>query len=137
MSDSLINNKKINSNESLNSHDVNWHIQKEKDPIVKGCFIATAAMDSELHPHVQSLRDFRDNILLKSKYKDTFEHLLEKYYRFSPQIARYMKKNKLIKLILKYVLVYPIVFGIKIVLPILNITLGIERDAILKNKYNN
>ena len=48
-----------------------------------------------------------------------------------------MKKNKLIKLILKYVLVYPIVFGIKIVLPILNITLGIERDAILKNKYNN
>ena len=42
MSDSLINNKKINSNESLNSHDVNWQIQKEKDPIVKGCFIATA-----------------------------------------------------------------------------------------------
>jgi hypothetical protein len=137
MSDSLINNKKINSNESLNSHDVNWQIQKEKDPIVKGCFIATAAMDSELHPYVQSLRDFRDNILLKSKYKNTFEHLLEKYYRFSPPIARYMKKNKLIKLILKYVLVYPIVFGIKIVLPILNITLGIERDAILKNKYNN
>ena len=58
-------------------------------------------------------------------------------YRFSPPIGGSMKKNKLIKLILKYVLVYPIVFGIKIVFPILNITLGIERDAILKNKYNN
>jgi hypothetical protein len=132
MSDSLTNNKKINFNESLNNHDnddTHWPIQKEKDPIVKGCFIATAAMDSELHPYVQSLRDFRDNILLQSKYKNTFENLLEKYYRFSPPIARHMKKNRLIKLILKYILVYPIVFGIKIILPIFNEILGIEREV--------
>jgi hypothetical protein len=136
MLDSLIKKKKSSFDESLNSDDVNWQ-QKEKDPIVKGCFIATAAMDSELHPYVQSLRDFRDNILLKSRYKNTFENLLEKYYVFSPPIARYMKKNRLIKLILKYILVYPIVFGIKIVLPIFNIVLGIEKDTILKNKLNN
>lgn len=112
-----------------NSNSTIWPIQKEKDPIVKGCFIATAAMDSELHPYVQSLRDFRDNILLESRYKSTFENLLDKYYRLSPPIARIMKKNRLIKLTLKYILVYPIVFGIKLILPIINEILGIEREV--------
>jgi hypothetical protein len=98
-------------------------------PIIKGCFIATAAMDSELHPYVQSLREFRDNILLQSKYKGTFDNLLDKYYRFSPPIAKFMKKSKLIKILLKFALVYPIVFLIKAILPICNIVLGIEKDA--------
>jgi hypothetical protein len=108
--------------------------ERHRDPIVRGCFIATAAMDSELHPYVQSLRDFRDQILLKSRYKGTFESLLEKYYRFSPPVARLMKKNQWLKLVLRYILVYPIVFTIKMVLPIFNWILGIERDA--KSRIN-
>lgn len=107
-----------------------------KPPIVKGCFIATAAMGSELHPYVQALREFRDNILLQSKYKDTFENLLDKYYRFSPPIAKLMKKSKLVKITFKIGLVYPIVFSIKAILPICNILLGIEKDVIQRKSMH-
>lgn len=93
------------------------------------CFIATAAMGSHLHPHIQSLRNFRDGILLKSRHKDSFENLLRFYYKFSPPIARTMIKNKYLKGFLRYALVYPVVFAIKIVLPVFNAVLGIERDA--------
>jgi hypothetical protein len=103
--------------------------KEKKPPLVKGCFIATAAMGSPLHPHVQLLRDFRDNILLKSRYKQTFENLLDKYYIFSPPIARKMDKHIALKFILRYALVYPVVFGIKCMLPLVNILLGIERDV--------
>lgn len=107
---------------------------KEKDhlPIVRGCFIATAAMGSDLHPHVQLLREFRDNILLQSKYKNTFQNLLEKYYVFSPPIARAMSKNRYLKSFLRYSLVYPIVYAIKISLPVIDIVLGIRKDAKLR-----
>lgn len=52
------------------------------------CFIATAAMGSHLHPYVQSLRNFRDNMLLQSRHKTSFENLLTFYYRLSPPVAR-------------------------------------------------
>jgi hypothetical protein len=103
--------------------------EEERLPIVKGCFIATAAMGSDLHPHVQLLREFRDNILLRSKYKDTFEHLLEKYYIFSPPIAGAMNKNPYLKSFLRYSLVYPIIYAIKLILPIVDVILGIKKDA--------
>jgi hypothetical protein len=102
---------------------------KREPPIVKGCFIATAAMNSELHPHVQLLRHFRDEFLLKSKYKVTFENLLDRYYRISPPIANKMNEHGFLKLVLRYSLVYPIVFGIKGILPIIDIILGIKKDA--------
>lgn len=108
----------------------------ERNPsIIKGCFIATAAMGSALHPHVQLLRDFRDDILLQSRYKETFEHLLNKYYKISPPIAAKMNENRFVKLMLRYALVYPIVFGIKGILPIVNLILGIERDARRKQRH--
>jgi hypothetical protein len=103
--------------------------KKQPLPIVKGCFIATAAMGSDLHPHVQSLREFRDNILLQSRYKGKFESLLDKYYLLSPPIARAMERNLYLKLFLRYSLVYPTVFAIKIVLPVFDAVLGIGKDA--------
>jgi hypothetical protein len=111
---------------------------KEKDrlPVVKGCFIATAAMGSDLHPHVQLLREFRDNILLQSKYKNTFENLLEKYYLLSPPIARAMDKNLYLKSFLRYSLVYPIVYAIKVSLPIADAILGIKKDAKVREMLN-
>jgi hypothetical protein len=111
---------------TMGKEDLN---EKQRSPIVKGCFIATAAMGSELHPHVQLLRDFRDNILLQSRYKKSFENMLDHYYRFSPPIARTMQRHTALKMGLRYTLVYPIVFGIRIILPVMNIILGIERDA--------
>jgi hypothetical protein len=108
--------------------------ERHRIPIVKGCFIATAAMGSELPPHVQLLRDFRDDILLQSRYKKKFENLLDRYYQFSPPIARVMQENPLVNQILRYLLVFPIVFGIRSILPIVNIILGIEKDAIKRRK---
>jgi hypothetical protein len=117
--------------------DIQSLYEKRNPPIVKGCFIATAAMGSALHPHVQLLRDFRDNILLQSRYKEAFENLLNKYYLLSPPIAKKMDESIFLKFFLRYLLVYPIIFGIKGLLPVIDVILGIKRDAgRRKNKIN-
>jgi hypothetical protein len=85
----------------------------------QGCFIATAAMDSEIHPHVQFLREYRDEILLRSLHKEQFEKLLSRYYKFSPPIAEAMNKDKNLKRVMKYLVVYPIVLSLKILLKLL------------------
>lgn len=77
--------------------------------LIIGCFIATAAYGSELAPSVQFLRDFRDNVVLRSKYKRAFEKLLEIYYRFSPSIAEKMEQNEALKHIMKGLVVGPTV----------------------------
>jgi hypothetical protein len=79
------------------------------------CFIATAAFGSELDPHVQFLRNFRDDVVLKSIFKNTFKWLLRQYYKFSPPIARKMKANSLLKNTIKYSIVYPFVLCTKAV----------------------
>jgi len=81
-----------------------------KDPI---CFIATAAFGSELAPQVQFLRNFRDEVVLESIFKNPFEWLLRHYYRFSPPIAQKMKDNPLLKNVIKYSVVYPFVLCTK------------------------
>jgi hypothetical protein len=119
----------------LKNHDDISHLQeKRQPPIIKGCFIATAAMGSALHPHVQLLREFRDNILLQSRYKDTFENLLNKYYLLSPPIAKKMEQSYTLKVLLRYILVYPVVFGIKAILPIVDVILGIKKDAMARKR---
>ena len=73
------------------------------------CFIATAAYGSELAPPVQFLRDFRDDVVLQSKFQRTFEKILNVYYSFSPSIANLMKQNKPFKYMIKYSVVWPFV----------------------------
>lgn len=84
----------------------------------KGCFIATAALGSELHPHVQMLREYRDNVLLKSPHKKQFEKMLDVYYGFSPEIAESMKQHKNFSRVIKYAVVYPVVLSLKILVKI-------------------
>lgn len=73
------------------------------------CFIATAAYGSELEPPVQFLRDFRDNVVLQSRFKKSFEKILDEYYKFSPPIAELMRQNKPFKYTVKYTVVWPFV----------------------------
>ncbi len=55
------------------------------------CFIATAAYSSPSHPHVKCLRKFRDKFLLKNKPGQIF---IKVYYKFSPQVARFLSRNE-------------------------------------------
>ncbi|MEK6726607.1 MAG: CFI-box-CTERM domain-containing protein [Deltaproteobacteria bacterium] len=49
-----------------------------------GCFIATVAYGSYLDPHVEVLREFRDNYLITNAPGRAF---IEIYYQISPPIA--------------------------------------------------
>jgi hypothetical protein len=64
-------------------------------------------------------------MLLQSRHKTSFENLLSVYYRLSPPVARSMNRYLILKIFLRYVLVYPIVFGIKGILPVFDVVLGI------------
>jgi hypothetical protein len=61
-----------------------------------GCFIATAAYGSRLDPHVQILREFRDNVLLDTQWG---KKIVDFYYRHSPGMAHYIAENDSLRLI--------------------------------------
>ncbi|MCK9363523.1 MAG: pentapeptide repeat-containing protein [Syntrophales bacterium] len=58
-----------------------------------GCFIATAAYGSYLHPFVNILRTFRDRVLLVSSTGSSF---VEWYYRVSPPIADVISRHSVL-----------------------------------------
>ena len=62
------------------------------------CFIATAAYDSPLHPHVGILRDFRDIYLLPSELGRALVNL---YYKYSPSAAELITKNKALRIMVR------------------------------------
>jgi hypothetical protein len=52
------------------------------------CFIATAAYGSWMHPHVASLRRFREEVLLRTAIGSM---MVDAYYKYSPPIAGYIR----------------------------------------------
>ncbi len=60
-----------------------------------GCFIATAAYGTPLHPHLDILRDFRNTYLMSNKPGRVLVNL---YYKCSPFIANLIAKNKALKI---------------------------------------
>jgi hypothetical protein len=60
----------------------------------RGCFIATAAYGSYLDPHVQTLRKFRDEVLMPSVLGKRF---VDFYYAWSPDAARFIARRPLLK----------------------------------------
>lgn len=86
-----------------------------KLPILKpsgsGCFIATALAGDENHPIVANLRNFRDSVLLENAGGKVF---VANYYRFSPPIARLLKKSLILRKILFYLLLIPINLFVKL-----------------------
>ena len=70
-----------------------------------GCFIATAAYGTPLHPHINVLREFRDKHLITNKPGRTLTNL---YYKYSPPIANFISKYKILKIAVRIHL-YPVV----------------------------
>ncbi|MBX9768972.1 MAG: hypothetical protein K2X47_16985 [Bdellovibrionales bacterium] len=65
------------------------------------CFIATATYGSALDPHVQTFRDFRDRVLLKT---DFGKKLVGLYYQFSPALADTIKENEFLRAVSRLLL---------------------------------
>jgi len=67
-----------------------------------GCFIATAAYGSILHPHVATLRAFRDTFLLTNPLGEAFVKL---YYRYSPPAANFIARHDTLRFIVRVCLI--------------------------------
>lgn len=74
-----------------------------------GCFIATAAYGSYLHPQVHLLRVFRDQHLLTNRPGRAF---VELYYSISPPVADFIAQHSTLRFIMR-ILLTPLVFAVK------------------------
>jgi hypothetical protein len=72
-----------------------------------GCFIATAAHGSYLHPKVIVLRDWRDKVLLEST---TGRWFVGQYYRYSPPLAEFIAERDWLKSLVRLLLLPLILF---------------------------
>jgi len=63
-----------------------------------GCFIATAAWGSELHPRVAALRSFRDRYLMTNVPGRLF---VKAYYSVSPPIANFIARHEKVRAIVR------------------------------------
>ena len=92
-----------------------------------GCFIATAAYGSYLHPKVAELRSFRDRYLLTNAPGRLFVAL---YYRLSPPIARVIAGHEWMRVAVRGMLT-PVVLAVEhpseALLAALLIVLGLVR----------
>ena len=76
------------------------------------CFIATAAYGPPLHPHVQVLRDFRDEYLM---YNKIGRELVDLYYKYSPSVACMIEQNGILKVAVRIHLVPFVAFSYSMV----------------------
>jgi len=96
----------VGSNTSPDNDDTN--IVSTSDSSGGGCFIATAAYGSILHPYVQDLRKYRDQYLLSNAIGRKF---VELYYRYSPPLADYIAEHEWRRVVARVVLA-PLVFTV-------------------------
>ncbi len=78
-------------------------------PLSPSCLIATAAYGSPLSPQVQALRNFRDELVLKTFAGSQFMKAFNAwYYSFSPSIANVISKSPSLAAVIR-ILIYPLV----------------------------
>ena len=75
------------------------------------CFIATAAYGSPLHPYVRILRDFRDKYLMPGRIG---RKIVDLYYKYSPFVANFIAKHKVLKVMVRINLLPLIAFSYSI-----------------------
>lgn len=60
-----------------------------------GCFVATAAYGSPIHPYVEVLRNFRDRYLMTNRLGREFVDL---YYKYSPSLSEIITEHRILKI---------------------------------------
>jgi hypothetical protein len=114
-----------NSGSLTHSVDVTVRITSQQ------CVIATATYGSELAPEVQLLRNFRDNMILRTYTGSTFMTIFNAwYYSFSPAMAGVITKNSALTAPMKIAL-YPIVAISKIGVATFTATQGAPDIAVV------
>jgi len=82
---------KLTVNQPITTASVSTTITTEPQ---KKCIIATAAYGSELAPEVQTLRTFRDSVVMSTRSGRAFMNVFNNwYYSFSPQVANIISEN--------------------------------------------
>ncbi|NOR52501.1 MAG: hypothetical protein GQ536_00210, partial [Candidatus Aminicenantes bacterium] len=77
----------------------------------KGCFIATAAYGTSLHPCVKILQDFRDTYLMPGRFGRLLVYF---YYRYSPFLADFIAKHKILRVAVRASLLPLVAFSYSI-----------------------
>jgi uncharacterized repeat protein (TIGR01451 family) len=76
---------------------------------VPGCFIATAAFGSSMHPYLNDLRDFRDRFMMTNRPGRV---IVAFYYHYSAPLADYIAQRDWLRSIVRGILT-PIVYMIR------------------------
>ncbi|MCK4822576.1 hypothetical protein KA005_42825 [bacterium] len=93
--------------DSDKSIKANFEAEGKKGP----CFIATASYGTPLHPHIKTLRDFRDKYLMPSNLG---QKLVDLYYKYSPFVADLIAKHKAFKVAVRIMLLPLVAFSYSI-----------------------
>ena len=75
-------------------------------PVTGYCFIATAAYGTETAAGLSILRDFRDEVLLRSTLGSRF---VDAYYKLSPPVAEFIARSDLLRAIVRELIINPLV----------------------------
>ena len=81
------------------------YVQPEPDPI-EVCFIATAAYGTDSAVQIDTLREFRDTVLMPNRLGAAFVSL---YYRTSPPIAEFISRHQALRTVVRVGFVDPVV----------------------------
>jgi polyhydroxybutyrate depolymerase len=83
---------------------------EEPEPPSGGCFIATAAYGTSTAEQLDVLREFRDDVLLKSTVGS---QLVDLYYQMSPPVADFISDNSFVRTLVRELLIDPIVWVVE------------------------
>ena len=76
------------------------------------CFVVTATMGSDSHPHVVFLRNFRDDVLVRSKIGRAF---VGWYYRHGPTLAEHIARSTAARTLTYALVVVPAVVSARLI----------------------